>query len=185
MKSSYQICLFGDAGVGKSSLLVRICSNRFVEEYDPCCEDFQKQVTIDGEPCLIQFIEAYDEELPAFRDNWIRDSDGFLIVYSIASRSSFERVNSFMEVLRMVKDKNYMEVVVVGNKCDVDTQREVSTVEGERAVGAMGAMFLEASAKTGENVERAFADVIRSIRRQEDLASTPRGKSSSSSCSLM
>jgi GTPase KRas protein len=188
VKTHYKLCVLGDGGVGKTAMTIQLCANHFVEEYDPTIEDsYRKQVVIDERPCLIEILDtAGQEEFTALRDQWIRDSEGFLIIYSITSRSSFEHVNSIMSSIRRAKDDENNEVMVVGNKCDLEHKREVSFVEGQRAAEMIGAMFRETSAKTRENVEDAFYDVIRSIRRQEDLSLKPKAdpKAKSKRCTL-
>ena len=170
VKTHYKLCVLGDGGVGKTAMTIQLCANHFVEEYDPTIEDsYRKQVVIDEKPCLIEILDtAGQEEFTALRDQWIRDSEGFLIIYSIISRSSFEHVNSIMASIHRAKDEDNNVVMVVGNKCDLEHKREVSYVEGKRTADMMRAMFRETSAKTRENVEEAFYDAIRAIRSEED-----------------
>ena len=115
----------------------------------------------------------------------IRDGEGFLLVYSICSRSSFERVRRFQEQIHRVKDAamppnqrltsdpNYPQqskipLMLVGNKADRSTEREVSAQEGRSLATELGCLFTESSAKTCQNVELAFYEVVRQIRRQRE-----------------
>ena len=68
--------------------------NSFVETYDPTIEDsYRKQVVLDDAPALLEVLDtAGQEEYTALRDQWIREGEGFLLVYSIASRSTFDRI---------------------------------------------------------------------------------------------
>mmetsp|Transcript_18897 Transcript_18897/g.48058 ORF Transcript_18897/g.48058 Transcript_18897/m.48058 type:complete len:192 (-) Transcript_18897:61-636(-) len=182
MKTHYKICVLGDGGVGKTALTIQLCSNHFVEEYDPTIEDsYRKQVVIDEESCLLEILDtAGQEEFTALRDQWIRDCEGFVIIYSIISRSSFEQVSTFKEQVMRVKDADRLPIMLVGNKCDLEEKREVSTQEGVDLAKAFGAQFKEASAKTRVNVEEAFYDLVRMIRqfdptRRDDSARKPRG----------
>ena len=69
---------------------------------------------------------AGQEEYSAMREQYMRSGEGFLLVYSITSRQSFEEILAFqMQILR-VKDKDYFPVIVVGNKCDLEAERKVS-----------------------------------------------------------
>lgn len=90
----YRLVVLGDGGVGKTALTIQLCLNHFVESYDPTIEDsYRKQVVIDEEPCILEVLDtAGQEEYTALRDQWIRDGEGFVLVYSIAQRSTFERV---------------------------------------------------------------------------------------------
>ncbi len=117
----------------------------------------------------------------------IRDGEGFLLVYSICSRSSFERVRRFQEQIHRVKDaslttmpsppkspsdpyppQSKIPLMLVGNKADRSTEREVSAQEGRSLATELGCLFTESSAKTCQNVELAFYEVVRQIRRQKE-----------------
>lgn len=61
----------------------------------------------------------------AMREQYMRTGEGFLLVYSITSRSSFEEINQFHQQILRVKDKDSYPVVVVANKCDLEYERQV------------------------------------------------------------
>lgn len=61
------------------------------------------------------------------REQYMRTGEGFLLVYSITSRQSFEEMRTFQQQILRVKDKDYFPIIIVGNKCDLDAEREVST----------------------------------------------------------
>lgn len=128
---------------------------------------------------------AGQEEYTALRDQWIRDGEGFVLVYSISSRSSFTRIQRFHHQIQRVKESaqsspsayigspvaktaptGAVPVMLVGNKSDRVTEREVSTQEGHALARELGCEFVEASAKNCINVEKAFYDVVRALRRQ-------------------
>ena len=135
---------------------------------------------------------AGQEEYTALRDQWIRDGEGFVLVYSITSRSSFTRIQKFHHQIQRVKESSnagsptgggYLSspiqspmmmsgsggpapVMLVGNKSDRVTEREVSTQEGNALAKELGCDFVEASAKNCINVERAFYDVVRTLKKQ-------------------
>jgi GTPase KRas protein len=81
------------------------------------------------------------------RDQYIRSGQGFLCVYSITSRSSFEAITNFREQILRVKDEESYPMVIVGNKCDLQKDREVSTSEGRELAKSFDAPFVETSAK--------------------------------------
>lgn len=60
------------------------------------------------------------------REQYMRTGEGFLLVYSITSRQSFEEITTFQQQILRVKDKDYFPMVVVGNKCDLENEREVT-----------------------------------------------------------
>ena len=172
--------------------VLQLCLNHFVETYDPTIEDsYRKQVVIDSQSCMLEVLDtAGQEEYTALRDQWIRDGEGFVLVYSITSRSSFTRVRRFHSQIQRVKESSnasspttagYLPspvsqsmmmgggqapVMLVGNKSDRVTEREVSTQEGTALAKEMGCDFVEASAKNCINVEKAFYEVVRALRKQ-------------------
>merc|ERR1712232_1429091 len=171
--TSYKICCLGDGGVGKTALTIQLCSNHFVEEYDPTIEDsYRKQVVIDGQPCLLAILDtAGQEEFTALRDQWIRDCEGFIIIYSITGRNSFNQVTAFRN--QVLKDNDTIPLMLVGNKCDLEDKREVETNEGEELAKKLNCQFKEASAKTRENVEESFYDLVREIRKDSTTKDEP------------
>jgi GTPase KRas len=169
--------------------------NHFVETYDPTIEDsYRKQVVIDNQSCMLEVLDtAGQEEYISLRDQWIRDGEGFVLVYSITHRPSFDSIQKYFNLIQRVKDSgnagspivsSYLNpslaipaptgpvpVMLVGNKSDKVTERAVSSQEGQALARELGCDFVEASAKNCINVEKAFYDVVRSLRRQRSLPS--------------
>ncbi|ORX51226.1 hypothetical protein DM01DRAFT_1324335 [Hesseltinella vesiculosa] len=166
----YKLVVLGDGGVGKTALTIQLCLNHFVETYDPTIEDsYRKQVVIDDQPCVLEVLDtAGQEEYTALRDQWIRDGEGFLLVYSITSRSTFDRIERFRDQIFRVKDVDNVPLMLVGNKCDKVTERDVHREEGYNLAKRLGCDFIETSAKTCVNVERSFYQVVKNIRAQRE-----------------
>lgn len=169
--------------------------NHFVETYDPTIEDsYRKQVVIDSQSCMLEVLDtAGQEEYTALRDQWIRDGEGFILVYSITSRNSFTRIRRFHNQVQRVKESNHpssptgtsylpspmnsssgypgpVPIMLVGNKSDKHHEREVSSQEGQALAKELGCDFVEASAKNCVNVEKAFYDVVRQLRKQRQAS---------------
>jgi small GTP-binding protein len=152
--SHTQVCVLGEGGVGKTALTIRLCSDRFVTEYDPTIEDsYRKQLVVNGRAVMVEILDtAGQEEFKAQRDEWIRDSDGFVIVYSITSRTSFDNIKEFYDTILRVKDGEELSIALAGNKADLDDKRAVSTEDGAELAARLGAQFRETSAKTRMNI---------------------------------
>merc|ERR1719237_650426 len=107
--------VLGDGGVGKSALTIQFISNYFVEEYDPNIEDcYRKQAVIDGEVCRLDILDtAGQDEYSAMREQYMRTGEGFMCVYSVTSRNSFEEITNFRNQILRVKDKDQFPIVVV------------------------------------------------------------------------
>ena len=89
-----------------------------------------------------------------------REGQGFILVYSIASRATFDRLDVFRQAMLKVKRQKPV-FMLVGNKCDKQYEREVSREEGAALARQFGCEFLETSAKTAHNVERLFTNLVR------------------------
>lgn len=140
---------------------------------------------------------AGQEEYSAMREQYMRTGEGFLLIYSITSRQSFEEIMTFQQQILRVKDKDYFPIIVVANKCDLEKERVVSEqgtflqspyhstplnptlthqTEGEALARQFGCKFIETSAKSRINVENAFYDLVREIRRyNKEMSSYPSG----------
>lgn len=108
---------------------------------------------------------AGQEEYAAMREQYMRTGEGFLLVYSIDSRQSFEEIRVFQQQILRVKDKDFFPIIVVGNKCDLEHERVVSREEGMHLARQFGCRFMETSAKQRINVEESFYELVREIRR--------------------
>jgi len=164
-------------------LTIQLIQSHFVDEYDPTIEDsYRKQCVIDEEVALLDVLDtAGQEEYSAMREQYMRTGEGFLLVYSITSRQSFEEIMVFQQQILRVKDKDYFPIIVVGNKCDLEGERQVSKQEGEALAHSFNCKFIETSAKSRINVDNAFYDIVREIRRyNKEMAGYTAGGSGNS-----
>lgn len=162
----YKLVVVGGGGVGKSALTIQLIHSHFVDEYDPTIEDsYRKQVVIDDKVTILDILDtAGQEEYSAMREQYMRTGEGFLLVYSVTSRTSFEELMTYYQQIQRVKDSDYVPVVVVGNKSDLEDERQVSYEDGLHIAKQMNAPFLETSAKQAINVEDAFYSLVRLVR---------------------
>jgi GTPase KRas len=102
------------------------------------------------------------------RDQYINSGQGFLVVYSITNRESFDAIPDMRDKILMVKDEDdTFPMVLIGNKCDLEKSREVPHAEGAELAKKWNIPFFETSAKARINVEEAFITVVREIRKRE------------------
>eukprot|EP00727_Mastigamoeba_balamuthi_P007118 m51a1_g3026 putative ras gtpase (210) ;mRNA; f:879255-880303 len=171
MSIEYKIVVVGAGAVGKSALTVQFVQSHFIDEYDPTIEDsYRKQVVIDDAPaCVLDILDtAGQDEYSAMRDHYMRTGQGFLVVYSVGSRRTFQEVTAFREQIMRVKDTVAPAIVLVGNKIDLPvTEREVTTAEGKALATQYKCPFIETSAKTRINVDEAYYEVVREVLRRE------------------
>jgi len=185
----YKLVVLGGGGVGKSALTIRLVTDNFLDEYDPTIEDsYRKQVMIDDETALLDILDtAGQEEFSSMQDQWMRDGKGFLLVYNITSRPTFDEVNTLYDKILRTKDTDKVPVVLVGNKCDLDSERQVSNEEGKALAKHWGNVpFFETSAKKKLNNEVCFFDLVREIRKMEKTSSNNKaGKKKSKFCNIL
>ncbi len=163
--TEYKIDVVGGGGVGKSAITIQFIQNHFIKEYDPTIEDsYRKQVKIDNKICFLDILDtAGQEEYSAMRDQYMRNGQGFIIVYSILLRETFDEVETFHVQIHRVKDKDFVPIVLCGNKCDMDEQRNVAKIEGIELSKKYKCPYVETSAKTRVNIEEVFFQIVREI----------------------
>jgi len=177
----YKLVIVGGGGVGKSALTIQLIQGHFVDEYDPTIEDsYRKQVNIDNETCLLDILDtAGQEEYSAMRDSYMRTGQGFILTFSITSRQSFNEATVFRDQIHRVKDADHVPIVLTGNKCDLEDERQVTTQEAQALSKSWNVPFYEASALARINVEESFFDLVREIRKTaggRPDAKGPKGK---------
>jgi len=160
--------MLGIGGVGKSALTIQFVQDKFIRDYDPTIEDsYRKQVVVDGKVAMLMLWDtAGQEEYEALQDGYIRESDGFAIIYSITDRRSFEQITKYYRKILRVKDSPSEPIILMGTKSDLEDQREVTTVEGQKLANELGCIFMETSAKTRANVNEGFFALLRSCRQK-------------------
>eukprot|EP01083_Nonionella_stella_P025233 69519_1 len=178
----YKIVVLGGGGVGKSALTIRLVTNNFLEEYDPTIEDsYRKSVVIDETACLLDILDtAGQEEFSSMQDQWMREGQAFLVVYSITSRTTFDEAIIMREKILRCKEEESPPIVLVGNKCDLEDQRQVQQNEGTELAKDWGdnSKFYETSAKEKINHEECFYEAVRLVRNQAKRNKADTGGSS-------
>lgn len=175
--TEYKLVVVGAGGVGKSALTIQLIQNHFVDEYDPTIEDsYRKQVVIDGETCLLDILDsAGQEEYSAMRDQYMRTGEGFLIVFAVNNRKSFEDFNLYWSQIFRVKDTDEVPMVLVGNKIDLP-ERTVATADGLAMAKSSDIPYIETSAKTRHGVDDAFYTLVREIRKDKERRNASKKK---------
>ena len=130
--------------------------------------NYKIQVVVDDKAVLLEILDtAGQDEFTAMQSQWISFGNAFAILYDVTKRASFDRTKNFHHKILMVKDcdqKKQPPIVLIGNKIDLEDQREVSTAEGEELAAQLDAIFFETSARTNTNITEAFHELTRRIR---------------------
>ncbi|KAF7141977.1 hypothetical protein RHSIM_Rhsim06G0181500 [Rhododendron simsii] len=154
----FKYIIIGDTGVGKSCLLLQFTDKRFQPVHDLTIgvEFGARMVTIDSKPIKLQIWDtAGQESFRSITRSYYRGAAGALLVYDITRRETFNHLASWLEDARQHANAN-MTIMLIGNKCDLAHRRAVSTEEGEQFAKENGLIFMEASAKTAQNVEESY-----------------------------
>ena len=114
-------------------------------------------------------------------ENAIEEGEGFMIVYSIIDKRSFEEVVGFMELIQKKKGGEEVPIMLVGNKCDCESERVITTEQGQSLAKHYGITFFETSAKTGEQVKACFISIAERVK--ESMIKS--GKIKDKNCTLM
>ncbi|XP_073527011.1 ras and EF-hand domain-containing protein [Phyllobates terribilis] len=175
-EKAFKIVLAGDAAVGKSSFLMRLCKNEFRGNTSATLGvDFQmKTLVVDGEPAILQLWDtAGQERFRSIAKSYFRRADGVLLLYDVTCEKSFLNVREWID---MIEDStnDSIPIMMVGNKADLrqplseQGHKCVPTSYGEKLSMTYGALFCETSAKEGSNIVEAVLHLAREVRKRSD-----------------
>ena len=162
----YKILLLGDSSVGKSCLLLRYCQEAFQELHLATIGlDFRlKTITLENNRVLkIQIWDsAGQDRFQSITKNYYKGANGILLVFDITDKSSFEHIRNWIE---QIKEEAAEKIVIylVGNKIDKNDQRVVNYDEGKKLAEEFKLKYYETSARTNENVDSTFLDLIKEV----------------------
>ena len=162
-----QIIMIGESGVGKTSLIKRYTNNIFNSNHLETIgiEFYNREERINNQIIQIKIWDTAGQEIfHSLTKNFYRKADGIIIVYDITNKESFEKVQDWVKSVYDNSD-NYKEIqmIIVGNKIDLEEKREVSKEEGLKIGKYFEIDFFEASAKNSEGVRNFMAKIIRDI----------------------
>nr|XP_056719234.1 ras-related protein R-Ras [Euleptes europaea] len=171
----FKLVVVGGGGVGKSALTIQFIQSYFVSDYDPTIEDsYTKICSIDGTQTRLDILDtAGQEEFGAMREQYMRTGEGFLLIYAINDRGSFNEISKFHTQILRVKDRDEFPMILVGNKADLDPYRQVPKEEALSFARENRIPYMEASAKIRLNVDESFYELVRAIRKFHELESPP------------
>lgn len=137
-------------------------------------------LSVKNRPLKMQIWDTSGQEkFKSLTRSYYRGAAGALLVYDISKRSSFEHVTRWLEEARQNGNPG-LSITLVGNKADLDSNREVATSEGAKFAEEHGLLFLETSAQSGFQVELAFRQLLeyiydKVVRGQIDLSNEAYG----------
>ena len=168
-----KVVLVGDSGVGKTNIMSKYLKNQFREDSKATVgvEFGSKQFSVEGHQIKAQIWDtAGQERYKAITSAYYKGAKGAFIVYDITRKNTFETVNKWVSDITAAADKK-ITLILIGNKNDLEDQRQVTKDVGEEKAKELGLAFMETSACSGENLDKAFQMMINEIYKkyQEDV----------------
>ena len=154
----FKVLLLGNSDVGKSSLLLRFVDSIWNDSFVPTIGvDFKvKTVEIGDKKVKMQIWDTAGQE--RFRNvvsTYFRGSNGILLIYDITNKESFKNLESWLIEIEKSASENVLKILI-GNKCDLESERGITKEEGQAFANRNGMQFIETSAKMDTNVSEAF-----------------------------
>lgn len=153
-----------------TAITIQFTSSVFAADYDPTIEDaYRIDAEIDNEVVGLDILDTAGQEVfSAVRDRYMRDGEGFLLVYSLIERTTFVPMAKISEQIKRVKDTDrHVPIVLVGNKSDMADKREVSRGEGDLLARQLNCPFFETSAKLRIHIDECFHELVREIKKAQ------------------
>ena len=164
----FKVVLVGDQFVGKTNIMSKYLKNEFHEDSKATVgvEFGSKQFNIDGHNIKAQIWDtAGQERYKAITSAYYKGAKGAFVVYDITNNTSFESIEKWINDLKGAADKD-LTIIVVGNKCDLEEKRQVTKEKGEEKANKLEVAFMETSAFSGENLDKAFELMIKEVYRK-------------------
>jgi len=164
----FKVVLVGDSFVGKTNIMSKYIKNEFHEDSKATVgvEFGSKQFTVEGHSIKAQIWDtAGQERYKAITSAYYKGAKGAFIVYDITRKQSFDSVEKWVNDVTAVADKK-ITIILIGNKCDLEDQRQITKEQGEEKANKLEIAFLETSALSGENLDKAFDKMMNEVYKK-------------------
>jgi len=156
---AFKLILGGDGAVGKTSLVHRFVENTFAKDYKSTIGTsiMKKECNFKELGSAVRFVIwdlAGQSQFQRVRKSYLANAEAGILVYDVTNRKSFENIKNWHNEIKKVSTN--ISLILVGNKIDLEENREVESQEGNILADNLGLSYIETSAKTGENINDAF-----------------------------
>ena len=168
----FKLLLVGDSCVGKSSLLLRFIDNTFSEQFiSTIGVDFKiKTIEVGGKIIKLQIWDtAGQERFRTITSSYYRGAHGIILVYDISDMSSFNSIKLWLQEVEKFAMEDATKILV-GNKCDLESERKVDYDTGKQLADTLEIPFIETSGKDNYNVTAMFTTLTEEIMEQRSLS---------------
>ena len=161
MNNIIKIAVLGKALVGKTALIYRYLNDQIPTRETTVEDQYKKKLKINDNEFELDILDtAGQDDYQTMLEDWIEFASYFLLVYSIEDKESFEQVQKNYEKIVNKKGKNFYGVVIVGNKCDLEENRQIKKEEVEEYANKIKVGNIETSALNNINVNEAFLALV-------------------------
>ena len=171
----FKLLLIGNSAVGKSSLLLRFSDNIFNDSFLPTIGVDFKIRTFDLNNKIVK-LQIWDtagqERFKTITSSYYKGAHGIIMVYDITDKQSFKNIDNWLGEVEKHASEN-VNKLLVGNKCDLESNRQVTYEEGKAYADQLGIKFIETSAKESKNVDSAFITMSNEIKTRVQKNDTP------------
>ncbi|KRX10339.1 P-loop containing nucleoside triphosphate hydrolase [Pseudocohnilembus persalinus] len=161
-----RLLIVGNSSVGKTCLLRRFSEGQFNQNFIPTVGiDFAvKNLKIDNKIVKVQIFDtAGQERFKSIISSYFRNADGILVVYDVTDKQSFEDLQDYWIRDIRINCQENVKLILLGNKSDLEDQRQVSKEQGIKLAEQMQIVSMETSAKTEQGVREAFEAIVKDI----------------------
>ncbi|MES1919295.1 Ras- protein Rab-8B [Bonamia ostreae] len=165
----FKIVTIGDSAVGKSSVLIKFTEDIFdIDKTATIGVDFKtKNIQIDGKIVKLQIWDtAGQERFRTITNTYYRDSDGIILMFDVTNRKTFENVQGWISNIKK-NAPDYISVVLIGNKIDLEEKRQVKTSEGKELAAEHNYPYIETSAFNSTNVQKCFFQIANMVNEKK------------------
>lgn len=162
----FKLLIIGDSGVGKSCLLLRFSDDIFTDSFiSTIGVDFKiRTIDIGGTKIKLQIWDtAGQERFRTITSSYYRGAHGIIVVYDITEQKSFDNITKWLKEIDTFAGQ-HVQKLLVGNKCDLESERTIPTDAGKALAQKLNIPFIETSAKNSTNVEQAFIRMATDIK---------------------
>ena len=161
----FKVLIIGDSSVGKSNILLRFSDNIFHDTFLPTIGvDFKiRNVKMGDQTVKLNIWDtAGQERFKTITSTYYKGAHGIIVVYDITDRESFNNVSNWLNEVKKHAGSQVVKLLV-GNKCDLEDERVVSSKEGQEFADSIGVGFLETSAKQRVNIDESFMTLTKQV----------------------
>ena len=167
----FKVIILGDSFVGKTNIMKRFLNG----EFNPATKETVgvefgcKNLTMEkGDIVKAQIWDtAGQERYRSMTKAYYKGALGALLVYDVTRRNTFDNIDNWLIDLKTNGDKD-MLIMIIGNKCDLEEERDVSKEEAQTKAEQYNIAFMETSAKSGDNIDKAFNELIEQIYKANE-----------------